>query len=270
MTKPLIIAILVYLGGFGVAQADPVNTLKDVSYGSHPRQIYDVYIPHKHSGRTYLVVHGGGWTKGDKAGLDIWQDKVAHWAPKGIAVVAMNYRFVPDVTPRDQAQDIGQAMAHLRDTLPTTKELVLIGHSAGAHLALLIHFDLALQQRAGGPLWDASIILDTSAIDVTGVMERGPWHLWYDVFGRDPGVWPSYSPLDQMTKAGPPILAICSTLRPAPCPQNDLLKTRAASVDQSVDVFATDMDHLPINEQIGIDPKYTAKIDSWIDAQLSN
>ena len=262
-----LICLLVCLMGHG-ATADTYLELRDVSYGDHPRQRFDLYLPNADARDLYVIVHGGGWTKGDKSGGDIWPDKVAHWAPKGVAVAALNYRLVPEVTPSQQAEDIGHALKALRSDRYGFEKIVLIGHSAGAHLALLLHADRDLQALLGNPVWDATIALDTSAIDVVGLMQKGPWHLWYDVFGRDPGQWTGFSPYALLSEPGPPILALCSSLRPAPCPQAELLAQKGDVIGQRVDVIVSDKDHLPINASIGVDPDYTAMIDTWIDQKI--
>ena len=240
----------------------------DIPFGDHPRQVYDLHIPDPYNGDVYLLVHGGGWSKGDKSYGDIWPDKLAHWGPNGITVAATNYRFVPGATPLEQAEDVGRALKAIQ-TDTRFQRIVLIGHSAGAHLALLLHVDPDLRAKLGLQNWDATIVLDTSAIDVDAIMTKGPWHGWYSVFGRDPDRWLDYSPLQKLSGSGPPILMICSTLRPAPCPQNEAFKIAAREFGQRVDVIASDKDHLPINGDIGLDQDYTSAIDLWIEQALS-
>ena len=48
----------------------PADTrvVRDVAYGSDPRQRFDVYAPpHAHGAPVLVMVHGGGWRRGDKA-----------------------------------------------------------------------------------------------------------------------------------------------------------------------------------------------------------
>ena len=46
--------------------------LTNVSYGNNPEQVYDLYLPEgREASRTKVVVliHGGGWTSGDKVDM---------------------------------------------------------------------------------------------------------------------------------------------------------------------------------------------------------
>src|SRR3954451_14139918 len=84
----------------GQAQPGPAPTLANVPYGEHPRQVLDFYEAAT-SRPTPLVVyiHGGGWVNGDKSGVN--KDMLKRLLGEGIAVAAINYRFVT------QAQEAG-------------------------------------------------------------------------------------------------------------------------------------------------------------------
>ena len=56
---------------------DPQTTLEyqkitNVSYGTESRQIYDIYLPEGRTASTkvMILVHGGGWSSGDKSGME--------------------------------------------------------------------------------------------------------------------------------------------------------------------------------------------------------
>ncbi|MEO0342300.1 MAG: alpha/beta hydrolase [Pseudomonadota bacterium] len=245
------------------APAAIAEVLRDIRYGDHPRQVYDLYLPKTATDRLYVIIHGGGWFQGDKSGADIWKDKFAHWGAKGIALAALNYRLVPEVNPFQQAEDIRQAIQHFED-LNQFQDIVLLGHSAGAHLALLAQTHSGFQSRFGPPEWSATIALDTSAIDVVGIMSGTPYRTWRHAFGQVAEAWSNYAPLTQLNDAGPPILIVCSSLRELPCKQGEQLKQKAKSVGQDVDVFSVQMEHLQINEAIGVDQLFTARLDRWV------
>ena len=50
---------------------DPLEHYQElnVSYGSNSEQVFDIYLPANRSDDTkiMILVHGGGWTSGDKA-----------------------------------------------------------------------------------------------------------------------------------------------------------------------------------------------------------
>ena len=49
------------------------ESLLNVSYGSNSQQKYDIYLPAGRSSektKVIVLVHGGGWTEGDKADME--------------------------------------------------------------------------------------------------------------------------------------------------------------------------------------------------------
>ena len=45
------------------------SVLKDISYGNHERHVFDLFIPEKAENKSgvILLIHGGGWSNGDKS-----------------------------------------------------------------------------------------------------------------------------------------------------------------------------------------------------------
>lgn len=130
------------LGGGNMVN-DTATTLLNVSYGSSAQQAADLYLPAGRDGRTRTIVliHGGGWTGGDKRDISPYVSELQRRLP-GYAVMNVNYRLVSiDSTyfPM-QEQDVLSAMQFLKKQAPAyhvSDEVVLVGFSAGAHLALL-------------------------------------------------------------------------------------------------------------------------------------
>jgi len=117
-----------------------------------------------------LFVHGGGWSIGDKAHAA--GDK-ARWANgKGWAFASANYRLVPNATVEQQAADVATAIAWLRANAAAQgldpDRIVLMGHSAGAHLVALVGTDTRYLQAAGVPLGAVKgiVLLDGAGYDV--------------------------------------------------------------------------------------------------------
>ena len=49
------------------------ETFLNVSYGVHAQQVYDLYLPANRSTsktKVIILVHGGGWSEGDKEEMD--------------------------------------------------------------------------------------------------------------------------------------------------------------------------------------------------------
>jgi len=126
-------------------QEEPLmaETRENVSYGSDPQQVYDIYLPEgRTSSKTKVIVlvHGGGWTAGDKADMTAFIDIIQTNHPDH-AIVNMNYVLATLDTPAfpNQFLDIDRVISKLTseaEALQIIPEFGLIGTSAGAHLSL--------------------------------------------------------------------------------------------------------------------------------------
>ena len=123
-----------------------------------------------------LLVHGGSWVGGDKAGF---AQKVAPWwVERGYVAAAVNFRLAtkagesPIVKPGDQAHDIAGALAwllnHAEDYAISTTGVVVLGYSSGAHLVALLGTDESYFQNEGVDETSIAgvISLDVHAYDV--------------------------------------------------------------------------------------------------------
>jgi len=115
----------------------------DVSYGSDESQTYDIYLPaHRDiDTKTLILVHGGGWTSGDKNDMNGFVALIQKDLPN-TAIVNMNYRLVDESIQAypTQINDISSVINHLNTNLEAyqiSDDFGFVGTSAGAHLALL-------------------------------------------------------------------------------------------------------------------------------------
>ena len=88
-----------------------------------------------------ILVHGGGWRKGDKG--DIPVGNLAHWfAEEGTVAISINYRLSGTESAPAAVEDCKCAVrwlrAHARDLGVDTSRLLAAGGSAGGHLALML------------------------------------------------------------------------------------------------------------------------------------
>lgn len=141
------------------------------SYGTDPRQRLDLVKPAGVAKAPVLLfVHGGGWSIGDKAHA---APEKARWAnAKGWAFASTNYRLVPQATVESQAADVASAVAWLRANADRqgldADRIVLMGHSAGAHLVALVGTDPQYLRAAGVPMGavEGVVLLDGAGYDV--------------------------------------------------------------------------------------------------------
>ena len=243
---------------------------RDMAYGVLPAQKLDVYRPAHASGAPILVmVHGGGWRRGDKAMARVIKNKVTHWVGRGWVVISVNYRLLPAATPLVQADDLSRALGFVQSRASTwgadPAKVVLMGHSAGAHLVSMLTADPTLASRHGASAWLGTVALDSAAFDVEVIMRSRHLGLYDQAFGADPAVWREASPFHRLTgKLVAPMMIVCSSRRPDSCPQGQAFASKAQRLGGRVSVFPIDASHSEINEQVGKPGTYTAEIDSFM------
>lgn len=144
-----------------------------------------------------LWVHGGAWTIGDKA--NSINDKAALFQSNNYLFISVNYRLSPlpfqiNNTDRvkypDHNNDVADAILwiyhHIADYGGDPERLVLLGHSAGAHLVALTGTNSSFLEQRSIPF---SIIkgvaaIDTEAYDVLSQVNNEV-DFYINAFGND-------------------------------------------------------------------------------------
>ncbi|MFD1343141.1 alpha/beta hydrolase fold domain-containing protein [Litorisediminicola beolgyonensis] len=115
-----------------------VEVIRDVSFGAHERQAYDVYLPEGATRPLPVVVflHPGAWQRRDKRAV-----RTMFVLEHGFALVSIGYRLAQQARFPAQVQDVNDGLRHLLDHADEygidPDRMVLAGTSAGAHLASL-------------------------------------------------------------------------------------------------------------------------------------
>jgi acetyl esterase/lipase len=120
------------------------QTIPNIPYGKHPQQKIDLYLPDKRDTSTtklMVLIHGGAWANGDKADFAPYIAQLKKRLPD-YAFANVNYRLYnePDNAFPTQEKDVETAIEFLlkkSSEYGYSKKIVLLGASAGAHLALL-------------------------------------------------------------------------------------------------------------------------------------
>lgn len=188
-----------------------------IPYGSDERQCAWLR-PAPGPGPLLVVVPGGGWAHGNPEGA-FASAAVAWGRARGMHVAVVSHRLLPAAGPLAQAEDVACAIAAVQAASTAAaaadpaRQFVL-AHSAGAHLAALVHVG-ALQARVPALRpWQASVLLDTAALDVPQLM-RWPHAPLHDrAFGADPEAWPAMSPLHAVRGPSAPVLLAFGEDRP--------------------------------------------------------
>lgn len=117
------------------------------AYGDHPDQVFDVFQPDRPGSRTVIVIHGGFWRpEYDRMHA---RAQARALADLGFTTVLPEYRRIPG------APDAGiEDLLRVVDLLGVPRPIV-IGHSAGGHLALLV-----AQRRQTGAVLSLGGVVD--------------------------------------------------------------------------------------------------------------
>lgn len=259
----------------GVQNA-PAPSHADLAYGSDPLQRMDVYLPGKKIDHApvLVMVHGGGWRRGDKKLGAALQNKLTYYTGKGFVLVSLNYRLVPQVTPVDQAHDIAQALTFIQDKASQwgadKTKVVLMGHSAGAHLVTLVTADARHTFANKALPWLGTIALDGAGVDVERSMREDQsrpllGNIYNTAFGKDPALWKAASPMAQLRSGAAPMLMVCSTTRPdRPCKQTDDFVAKARQMGIRAGTVPVARSHGEINADVGLDNDLTRAIDHFL------
>ena len=137
----------------------------------------DLFLPSGSGWPTLIFVHGGGLRSGDKAlrvgGADVYGNIGRFYASQGIGVVVINYRLQPQVSWREQVEDVAYAVgwvnSHLHDYGADSGQFFIGGHSAGAYLAARVALDPEPLAHLGlsPSLLKGVIAISGAALDLT-------------------------------------------------------------------------------------------------------
>ena len=118
---------------------------KDVSYGEHPRQKLDIYVPAAGLAAANKVVvffYGGRWQEGRKEDYRFVGEALT---AQNFVVVIPDYRLYPEVRfpefVRDGARAVRWVQSNIQNYSGNPNEIYLLGHSSGAHIVALLNLD---------------------------------------------------------------------------------------------------------------------------------
>ena len=250
-----------------------------ISYGSNALQTLDVWRAKEAKGPAPLVVfvRGGGWKRGSKDNAT-GQFKPVHYPQLGYAFASINYRLVPDATVEQQAADVASAVRALIDRAGALgidrRRVVIMGHSAGAHLVALVGTDEKYLRGAGLSFSDIAgvIPIDGAAYDVPAQMKDGPpimQKTYAQAFGTDPARQKALSPTLQAGVPNAPEFLLLYVQRPDGVRQAEALGKALVAGGSKVERGSFPGEglqgHAEINRRLG-DATYapTRAVDAWL------
>ena len=154
-----------------------------------------------------VIIHGGGWNAGDKRDRP-YRSMLLDYALKGYVTISVNYRLTREAPLPACIEDCKCAVrwlkAHAKEYKVDTNRIVAYGHSAGAHLVLMLGLcgpDAGLEGDGGWNDYSSSITAVAGGSPPTEMSSR---------YG-DPE---KYSPITYVTADALPILLIQGTADP--------------------------------------------------------
>ncbi|MBP0491888.1 alpha/beta hydrolase [Pararoseomonas indoligenes] len=182
-----------------------------IPYGPGERGRYDLYTPEGAGPEAPLIVffYGGGWTSGSRGDYGFVARPLASL---GALVAVPDYRLFPETRWPGFVEDGAAAVKAALLGPGAGRRVILMGHSAGAFIALA----LALDPRWLGPARDGL----AGAIGLAGPYEFGPEDDPKGIFAAAPNARARATPEPPELMAGaPPLLLLQGeadeTVRPA-------------------------------------------------------
>ncbi|HEV8059262.1 MAG TPA: alpha/beta hydrolase [Gemmataceae bacterium] len=180
------------------------------------QRILDRFLPDKKGFTTVVFTYGGGWHSGSRKSVTPIGQKLQSL---GYGCALLSHRLSPKDKFPAQAEDVASAFTWIKKNIEARggdpRRLVLMGHSSGAHLSLLIATDpsyLAVHKLAPADI--AAVVGLSTPLDLEprdnkdgfgDVLLAGKGA---DVFTRDAIVMKAASPIQHVSKDLPQALLV--------------------------------------------------------------
>jgi acetyl esterase/lipase len=180
----------------------------------------DLYLPAKGATPSPIVIniHGGGWNKGRKEEQSGWNT----FFKKNYAVANIEYRLVQTAPAPAAVQDTRCALIyiieHAKELNIDVNKIVIMGSSAGAHLALMGGL-LANDHIYDTNCKTTKTVKVAAIIDQSGIADVWDWAhgphrtsksatMWLASRANDEAFAKTVSPLTYVTKNSPPTFVV--------------------------------------------------------------
>ncbi len=213
--RSVFFALGIFLSAMAVeAQSHKVTVVRNVDYVAsveYPdgKDRLDLYIPEGVTNAPVIVsIHGGLLSMGDRSEESFVGQR---FATAGYLTVVISYRLSPRVAHPAHVQDAAAAFAwvkrNIRQHGGDPDRIIVIGHSAGAYLAMLLATDsryLAAHKLSSRDIKGLVPVSGFFWVDKPGVAPDRPKYVW----GTDQKVWIEASPARYLRADLPPVLLI--------------------------------------------------------------
>lgn len=210
----------------------PAETKLNVSYFNDPSTNMNIYLPENRSSSTtkvIILIHGGGWTSGDKTDYNTFVDTLKKRLPD-YAIFNINYRLAAGSNNQfpTQETDVRLAMDFIyfhRDEYKISTTWVLLGASAGGHLALLQAYKYNLPVVVKGVV---DFFGPTDLVDMYNNPASifAPPSLLANIIGATPAtnmtLYTQSSPINYVSAASPPTIILQGGVDPLVSPNQSI------------------------------------------------
>ena len=115
------------------------SSKKDIAYGTHSRELLDIYPSDKPNSKTLVFIHGGYWRALDKSSF---QFVAGAFHSYSVTTVLITYPLAPTATMDQIVASCHRALDWVYDNIGKYNgdpdQVYVAGHSAGGHLAAML------------------------------------------------------------------------------------------------------------------------------------
>lgn len=191
-----------------------------IAYGSHERNVLDIYMPRVASDKPRPVVvffYGGSWDSGKRGDYEFVAEALTS---QGFVVVIPDYRVYPEVKFPDFMYDAAAATEWTKRNIAQyggdADHVFVMGHSAGAHIAAMLTLNAKYLDSVGMQPQDLA-----GMIGLAGPYDFLPLtsERLKTIFGPEDERWKS-QPINFVTGNNPPVLLLVGTADDTVWPKN--------------------------------------------------
>jgi acetyl esterase/lipase len=222
-----------------------ITVTKDIHYreGNSKAWKLDMAMPANFGSEirpALVIVHGGGWAGGSKD-VDVYQKMMVDYAQKGYVTINVEYRLTGEAPFPACIEDVKCAVRWLRahaDELRVDPERIgAYGHSAGAHLALMLAMVPETAGLEGDGGWD-----DYSSVVNIAAAGSPPTELGRDTQMAKEEWWP----IGYIAANHPPLFLIQGTNDPI------VLPSRTRDFVEKMKATGANIAYLEVEGQHGV------------------
>ncbi|MCW5730316.1 MAG: alpha/beta hydrolase [Alphaproteobacteria bacterium] len=188
---------------------DGVAVTRDVAYGRHSRQRFDVFQPEGTGPGPYpalLFVHGGAFVEGHRNRTDeIYSNVLYFFARRGVVGVNIGYRLADDSSYPAASSDIASVVDWVRENAAEWRidaaRIYLMGHSAGGAHAASYAYDRRIHGDAGHGL--AGLVIVSGRVRADNLPENPNARKVEAYYGTDPRRLDDCSPVSHVDANSP-------------------------------------------------------------------